>query len=117
MERALSSKIVSISSKRQITIPQSFFKMFNFGSEARITPRRGGIFVEPASDRENGEFAVEILKDLVSQGLGGQDLIAAFQARQAKIRPAVEAMLEGAEKIARGEAKFGTLEDAFGEGE
>lgn len=71
----------------------------------------------PASDGEDREFAVEILKDLVSQGLGGQDLIAAFQARQAKIRPAVEAMLEEAEKIAGGEAKFGTLEDAFGEGE
>ena len=117
MEKTLNSKIVSISSKRQITIPQTFFRMFNFGSEARITPRRGGIFVEPTSDREDEEFAVEILKDLVSQGLGGQDLITAFQARQEKIRPAVEAMLEEAEKIARGEGEYGTLEDAFGEGE
>ena len=113
MERTLNAKIVSISPKRQITIPQTFFKMFNFGTEAKITPRKGGIFVEPTTGRGDVEFVVEILKDLVNQGFGGQDLIAAFQDRQAKIRPAVEAMLAEAGKIARGEAEYGTLEDAF----
>ncbi len=60
-------------------------------------------------------MSLEILKDLVNQGLSGQDLIAAFQAYKAKIRPAVENMLEEAKKIARGEAEYGTMEDAFGD--
>ena len=117
MERTLNAKIVSISPKRQITIPQAFFKMFNFASEAKITARNGGIFVEPAPYTGNGEFAVEILKELVAQGLSGQELIAAFEAKQARVRPAVEAMLAEAERIAGGEAEYGTLEDAFGESE
>lgn len=60
-------------------------------------------------------MSLEILKDLVNQGLSGQELITAFQAYKAKIRPAVEKMLEEAKKIARNEISYGTMKDAFGE--
>ena len=114
MEKIANTKIVSISPKRQITIPLAFFRMFDFGTEAKVTARDGGIFVEPAPVTGEGEFAVEILKDLVSQGFSGQKLIAAFEIQRKKVRPAVESMLAEAGRIARGEAEYGTLEDAFG---
>ena len=42
------------------------------------------------------------------------ELLEKFKERQAKVRPAVEAMIAEAEKAANGETEYSTYEDIFG---
>ena len=62
---------------------------------------------------ESSEFDDLILKELIDEGYSGYELLDEFRVRQAKVRPAVEAMLEEAENVARGKSEFSTNEDVF----
>ena len=55
---------------------------------------------------ESSEFDDLILKELIDEGYSGSELIEVFRIRRSKIRPAVEAMLEEAENVARGKSEF-----------
>lgn len=107
-------KKVSISAKRQITIPQKFFALLGFGEEAECVVRGNELVIRPVKNVSGGEFAEQILTDLVAQGLEGKALIEAFKAEQKKVRPAVEEMLTEAENAANGEGEFSTYDDVFG---
>lgn len=107
-------KIVSISSKRQITIPQKYFTRLGFGKEAECMIRGDELVIRPARSMSGGEYAEEILADLIADGLSGEELLTAFRTQQAKVRPAVEAMLEEAKKAAVGEAEYATYDEVFG---
>ena len=65
------------------------------------------------SNASSGEFAVEILADLRNEGFSGQTLLDEFKARQAKVRPGVEAMLEAARAVAHGKGEYASYEDIF----
>lgn len=106
-------KVISISSKRQLTIPQKFFDQLGFDSEAECILRGNELVIRPLRE-SSGEFAAEILADLVEQGYSGQELVKQFKIMQRKIRPAVERMLEEADRIAEGEGEYYTMEDVFG---
>ena len=107
-------KIISISSKRQITIPQKFFNLLGFGNEAECVVRGNELVIRPTRTKTGGEFAEQILADLIAQGLSGEQLLNAFKDTQAKVRPAMEAMLSDAERSASGEGEFVTYDDIFG---
>ena len=107
-------KIISISSKRQITIPLKFFNLLGFGKEAECVVRGNELVIRPTRTNTGGEFAEQILADLIAQGLSGEQLLNAFKDTQAKVRPAVEAMLGDAERAASGEGEFVTYDDIFG---
>ena len=113
----MDKKIVSISSKRQITIPQKFFAMLGFSDEAECIVRGNELVIRPARQNSGGEFAEQILADLIAQGLEGAELLKQFKAKQAKVRPAVEAMIAEAEEAAHGSGEYSTYEDIFGDGE
>lgn len=70
--------------------------------------------VQPIKTVTGGEFAEQILADLIREGLSGEELLAELKKRQAQIRPAAEALLAKAERIAEGKAEYATYEDAFG---
>ena len=89
----LEKKIVSISSKRQITIPQKFFAMLGFTDEAECIVRGNELVIRPARQYAGGEFAEQILADLIAQGLSGEELLTQFKKKQTQVRPAVEAMI------------------------
>lgn len=108
-------KIISISPKRQITIPRKFFTTLGFESEAECVMRGGEIVIRPVKTMSGGEFAEQILQELITAGYSGDALLAAFKERQAKIRPAVEAMLEEAETAAAGESDYVTFDAVFGD--
>jgi hypothetical protein len=63
----------------------------------------------------NGDFVEEIRSELIKEGYSGQELKKELQNRQAKVKPAVEKMLDDAHKMATGEAKSMSYEDVFGE--
>ncbi len=115
--RANEKKIVSISSKRQITIPQKFFSILGFDTEAECIMRENELVIRPVRAASGGEFADLILADLIKEGYAGEALLAAFRQRQANIRPAVEAMLSEADDIAVGIGDYATYEDIFGDDE
>lgn len=107
-------KKVSISAKRQITIPQKFFTMLGFDTEAECMVRGNELVIRPAKTNSGGEFAEQILADLIAQGYSGDDLLARFKIAQKEVRPAVEEMLAEAEQVAGSKSGFATYEDVFG---
>ena len=67
--RRMDKKILSISSKRQITIPQKFYQMLDFGDEAECVVRGDALVIRPVKVSAGGEFAEQILTELVREGL------------------------------------------------
>ena len=110
-------KKLSISSKRQITIPQKFFTMLGFDTEAECTVRGNELVIRPVRTNAGGEFAEQILADLIAQGYSGNDLLNRFKEAQGQVRLAVEAMLLDAEQAASSKAGHISYEDVFGMGE
>lgn len=111
---AMERKIVSISSKRQITIPQKFFSLLGFADEAECVVRGNELVIRPARTTSGGEFAEMILADLIEQGLSGEELLSRFKVTQAKVRPAIESMISDAEKVANGTGEYVSYDDIFG---
>ena len=62
----------------------------------------------------NGDFVKEIRSELIREGYSGQELQKELKSRQAKVRPAVEKMLDDAHKMATGEAKSMSYDEVFG---
>lgn len=107
-------KKVSISAKRQITIPQKFFTMLGFDTEAECLIRGNELIIRPVKTNTGGEFAEQILEDLIGQGYSGNELLQHFKQAQSQVRPAVDAMIGEAERVAASESKYDTYEDVFG---
>ena len=59
----------------------------------------------------SGEFAEQILKELIDEGYSGYELLDEFRIRQTKVRPAVEAMLEEAMNVANGNGEYMSYEE------
>lgn len=94
----IDSKRISVSKKRQITIPQKFFDSLNIGEEVECIMTNSEIIIRPI--RQETEFAEEILKDLVAKGFQGEHLLDEFRKTRSKIRPAIKRMIDEAELIA-----------------
>ena len=110
----MNRKILSISSKRQVTIPQKFYQLLGFGDEAECVMRDGELIIRPIKVSSGGEFAEQILSDLIKQGLSGNELLQEFKSKQAQIRPAVDKLIKDADNAAEGKGEFYTYEDVFG---
>ena len=110
----MEQKTVSISSKRQITIPQKFFQALGFTDEAECIVRGNELVLRPVRTNSGGEFAEQILTELVAEGLSGNELLTEFRKRQTKVRPAVEAIITEAENAANGIGEYYTYDDIFG---
>ena len=63
--------------------------------------------------KSRGYFSEEILKELIDEGYSGYELLDEFRVRQAKVRPAVEAMLEEAKNVATGNGEYFTKDEIF----
>jgi len=107
----MDKKIVSISSKRQITIPQKYFQMLGFDKEAECILSENELIIRPISRCDGNEFAEQILADLIAQGLSGEQLLESFKEKKAQVRPAVEAMIAEAGEVARGSGDYVTYDD------
>ena len=109
---AMENKRIKISSKRQITIPQQFFDSLGFADEAECSLKDGALIIRPV--RQNGgEFAEQILADLLAQGYQGDELLAKLKEAQSKVRPAVERMIQEADAFAMKKDGGVSLEELF----
>lgn len=114
---SMDKKIVNISSKRQITIPMSYFTKLGFSDKAECTVRGNELVIRPAKEISGGEFAEQILADLIKQGVSGEELLSQFKLKQAQVRPAVEKMISEAEEAAAGTGEYVSYEEIFCEEE
>lgn len=76
--------------------------------------RGNELVLRPVKENTSGEFAEQILADLIRQGYSGEELLEKFKQTQRKIRPAVEAMLAEADRVAESKSGGYSLEDVFG---
>ncbi|XEQ94783.1 hypothetical protein SCACP_36820 [Sporomusa carbonis] len=106
-------KRISVSQKRQITIPIEFFTNLGIDKEVDCYLQNNAIVIRPVRDN-TGEFDEEILADLIAQGLSGPELLERFKETRRNVRPAVERLLDEARLAAAGKAQFSTYEDVFG---
>ena len=106
-------KIISVTGKRQITIPQKYYNLLGMGKEIECELSDNALILRPF--RNDSGFATEILKDLVSQGLSGNELIQVFEKQQRNIAMAINELSEEADEIASGSRKGASVEEVFGE--
>jgi len=102
-------KRISVSQKRQITIPLEFFNNLGIKNEVDCFIQNNQLIIKPAQD--SGEFDEQILSDLISQGLSGEELLVKFKETRRHVRPAVESLLAEGERVAKGEGEYFTLGD------
>lgn len=107
-------KKITISAKRQITIPQKFFSMLGFDTEAECLVRGNELVIRPVKTETGGEFAEQILADLIAKGYSGDELLMRFKKAQSQVRPAVKAMMDEAGHAVRSESPFVSYADVFG---
>lgn len=91
-----------ISSKGQVSIPSAWLKSRGFSEYATITFTDEGILVKPVELSDNDEFDALILRELIAQGLEGDELVDAWAAEKAALR-------KGA--IAYGESLMATIHE------
>ena len=113
MNEPLMRKRISVSQKRQITIPIDFFNAIGVGAEVECYLRDNALIIRPVRE-ESGAFDEEILADLIAQGLSGNELLAKFKEARKEVRPAMERLLDEAVRAAAGTSPASTLEDVFG---
>ena len=76
-------KPVKISSKRQITIPSKVYSEMNFKEYALCTVTDQGLLIQPF-DVEDEDISVGILRELISHGFDGEELIEQYKRAKKK---------------------------------
>jgi hypothetical protein len=109
----LDRKIISITGKRQLTIPLKFYVKLGLGKEVECFIEKNALVIRSLS-KDDGAFSVEILKDLVSQGYSGTELIEKFTEESQNMKTAIGALLTEGGEIASGKKKGASMKDIFG---
>jgi len=107
-------KIINVTGKRQVTIPMKFYEKLSFGKEVECFLTEDSIILRPLSNSDDS-FSMEILKDLVLQGLSGEELLENFAEQRKNIKKAVSLLIDEADGIASGRREGATTKDIFGE--
>lgn len=94
------TKRIQISSKRQITIPAKFFNALGFEKEVECIFSGDMLILKPAK-QEDSYFAEQILNDLIRLGYTGDQLLVEFKKMNRKVKPAVEKLIEEADRVAK----------------
>ena len=109
-------KIINVTGKRQVTIPLRFYEKLRLGKEIECVLTDDAIMLRPLANSDDGfGFTMEILKDLISQGYNGDELLAKFAKQRANINEAIDILIDEADEIAVGKRKSATTEEIFGE--
>lgn len=108
-------KRISVSSKRQITIPLNIYNQLGIDTEVECFVKDNALVLKPVR-KDGDDYSEEILRDLVSQGLSGEALLSAFSEKKKKMRKAVETLIEEADQVASGKRPAASFEDIFGSG-
>ena len=109
----MDSRVIRVSRKRQITIPLKFYEALSLGDQVECSLKGGAIVIRPLRGTDD-EFSVEVLKDLVSKGFSGDELVREFESQRYRVKKAVNRLLEEADRIADGVQPASRFDDIFG---
>ncbi|MCI8548876.1 MAG: AbrB/MazE/SpoVT family DNA-binding domain-containing protein, partial [Bacilli bacterium] len=107
-------KRISVSEKRQITIPMEYYKALGIENEVECIMKNNCIVIRAVKQDDN-EISERILQDIIKEGYKQEDILKEFRKRKAKVRPAIEQMMLEADKVAEEEENYTVLEDLFSE--
>lgn len=96
----MESRVIRISSKKQITIPQAFYEKLGLGREAECI-LKGDELIIRRLDKANDDYSDLILQDLVRQGYTGDELVKEFRKMKAGIRSAAQRMIDDAVSLSK----------------
>ena len=111
---ATERKIINITGKRQVTIPLKFYEKLRFGKELECFLTDDAVVLRPLSSSDDN-FTMEILKDLVSQGYNGNELLEKFAEQRSNVKKAIGLLIDEADEIASGKRASATTKEIFGE--
>lgn len=98
-QRRIERRRIKISSKRQITIPVKYYEKLGLDKELDCLFTDDMLILRPIHPDESA-FSEQILADLIQQGFTGEQLLSEFTKISRKIRPAVDKLIEEADRIA-----------------
>jgi len=109
------SRLASITSKRQITIPKDFFDELNLRpGKIKCYVDNGKIILDPLKENNFWDFSSEILCDLIEKGYEDKKLLDKFNEEKKQVKKSISLMLEEAkEEIKKG--NYRSLESIFKE--
>ncbi len=87
-------KKISVSAKRQMTIPKQFYDELQIADEVTCQVIDGALVIKPVP--EPLDFSEFILNDLVKEGYEGEELVKEFTYRKSQINEALHKMVEDA---------------------
>lgn len=103
-------KRISVSSKRQITIPKEFYDDLKISDEVLCQVVDGELLIKPVG--EDVDFSQFILRDLINEGYeAGDELLQEFSYRKSQIKPAIKQMISES----RDNKIYSNAEDFFNE--
>jgi bifunctional DNA-binding transcriptional regulator/antitoxin component of YhaV-PrlF toxin-antitoxin module len=114
MEAMKEKKIISVSDKRQITIPLNFFKELNIGDNVECEIDEDKLILRPINTDSGDYFSDIILDDLIKRGYKGKELLSEFTKQRLNIRKAVKKIISEADEAAKNE-KETDIDNLFGD--
>ncbi|GIN93273.1 hypothetical protein J22TS1_43240 [Siminovitchia terrae] len=102
-------KRISVSRKRQITIPKQFYEDLQIHDEVLCEVIDGALVIKPIG--EDVDFSQYVLRDLINEGYTGEALVEEFIFRKTQIRPAIKRMIAES----RDHKTYSNTEDFFNE--
>lgn len=118
MEKAkVKPKKISVSVKRQITIPIEYYNALNIGDEVECIMIDDSIVIKPVKDNSLDEYSEFILKDIIEEGYKKEEILEEFKKRRNELKYAAKEMVKEMDKVAEDSEKYATMEDVFGEEE
>lgn len=88
--------VVKVDAQNRITLPSSLTQQLNLDQEMACFIQNGMLICKPMYE---DDFTVEILRDLLSEGYEGKQLVDQFEKTQNDLRQAVEQMIVEANEI------------------
>lgn len=118
MEKAkVKPKKISVSVKRQITIPIEYYNALNIGDEVECMMVDNSIVIKPVKDNSLDEYSEFILKDIIEEGYKKEEILEEFKKRRNELKYAAKEMVKEMNKVAEESEKYATMEDVFGKEE
>jgi hypothetical protein len=96
-----------------MTIPKKFYEKLGFGKEVECFIEKNTQVIRPLL-LDEGAFSVEILRDLISKGYSGEELVKKFSAESKRMKAAIKELIKEGKDIAEGKKKGASVKDIFG---
>ena len=116
-KKNMKSKRISVSEKRQITIPKEYYDALSIGNEIECTMGENCIIIKPISENSLDEFAEYILQDIIKEGYKGEQILKEFKQRRNKMKEATKKFMQDIDEEAKNVDELFTFEEVFKKGD